>query len=58
VTLKAEATAPAPATSKPKDGGDEAPSKGEPQIAINAKKDEDFSGWYTEVGLSWNHVDD
>ena len=55
--LKAEA-APAPATSKPKDGGDKAPSKGENpiQIAIAAKKDEDFSAWYIDVGLFRNHV--
>ena len=51
VTLKAEATAPAPAS---------APSKGDNpiQIAIGAKKDEDFSAWYTDVSLLWNHVYD
>ena len=55
--LKAEAAAPAPAAPKPKDGGDKAPSKGENpiQIAIGAKKDEDFSAWYTDVSLSRNH---
>jgi len=58
--LKAEVAAPAPAALKPKDGGDKAPSKGENpiQIAIGAKKDEDFSAWYTDVSLSWNHADD
>jgi prolyl-tRNA synthetase len=52
LALKAEAAAPAPAASKPKDGGDKAPSKGDNpiQIAIGAKKDEDFSTWYTDVG--------
>ena len=56
--LKAEAAA--PAASKPKDGGDKAPSKGENpiQIAIGAKKDEDFSAWYTDVSLFWNGVCD
>ena len=51
--LKTEAAAPAPAVSKPKDGGDKAPSKGENpiQIAIAAKKDEDFSVWYTDVSI-------
>ena len=49
--LKAESVAPAPAASKPGDGSDKAPSKGENpvQIAIGAKKDEDFSAWYTDV---------
>ena len=58
--LKAEAVVPAPAASKPKDSGDKAPSKGENpiQIAIGAKKDEDFSAWYTDVSLSWNRVYD
>jgi len=56
--LKAEA--PASAASKPKDGGDKAPSKGENpiQIAIGAKKDEDFSAWYTDVSMFWNRVHD
>lgn len=55
--LKAEVTAPAPAA-KPKDGGDKAPSKGENpiQIAIGAKKDEDFSAWYTDVSPFRNLV--
>ena len=54
--LKSEAATPAAAASKPKDGGDKASSKGENpiQIAIGAKKDEDFSAWYTDVSLSWN----
>lgn len=58
--LKAEAAAPVLAASKPKDAGDKAPSKGENpiQIAIGAKKDEDFSTWYTDVSLFWNHVCD
>lgn len=51
VALKAEATAPAPTST---------PSKGENpiQIAIGAKKDEDFSVWYTDVNLHWNRVYD
>lgn len=59
VALKAEAAAPAPAASKPKDGGDKAPSKGENpiQIAIGAKKDEDFSGWYTDVLIKADMLD-
>lgn len=58
--LKTEAAAPAPAASKPKDSGDKAPSKGENpiQIAIGAKKDEDFSAWYTDVSLFWNRMRD
>ena len=46
VALKAEAAAPAPAPAP-------AASKGENpiQIAIGAKKDEDFSAWYTDVNL-------
>ena len=58
--LKAEAAAPFPAVSKPKDGGDKAPSKGENpiQIAIGAKKDEDFSAWYTDVSRFRNHTHD
>ena len=62
LALKREAAAPAPAlaASRPKDGGDKAPSKGENpiQIAIGAKKDEDFSTWYTDVGQFWNRVHD
>ena len=56
--LKAEAAAPAPAASKPKDSGDKAPSKAENpiQIAIGAKKDEDFAVWYTDVSPLWNRV--
>jgi prolyl-tRNA synthetase len=47
--LKAEATAPTPAP---------AASKGENpiQIAIGAKKDEDFATWYTDVNLLWDLV--
>lgn len=58
--LKAEATAPALAASKPKEGSDKAPSKGENpiQIAIGAKKDEDFSTWYTDVSPFGNCVHD
>ena len=58
VALKAEAATPAPAASKPKSGGDKAPSKGESaiQIAIGAKKDEDFSAWYTDVSRVQAHV--
>jgi hypothetical protein len=58
VALKAEAAAPAPVASKSKNSGDKAPSKGENpiQIAIGAKKDEDFSAWYTDVSLSRNRV--
>lgn len=54
--LKAEAVA--PATSKSKDSGDKAPSKAENpiQIAIGAKKDEDFSAWYTDVSCLQNRV--
>lgn len=49
--LKAEAAAPTPTASKSKGSGDKAPSKAENpiQIAIGAKKDEDFSVWYTDV---------
>ena len=56
-TLKAgaaaSASAPAPAPAP-------ASSKGENpiQIAIGAKKDEDFSAWYTDVNLPWNRVCD
>ena len=55
--LKAEAAAP---TSKPKDTGDKAPSKGENpiQIAIGAKKDEDFSAWYIDVSIFGNRMCD
>lgn len=55
VALKAEAATPVSAASKPKDGGDKAPSKGENaiQIAIGAKKNEDFSAWYTDVSMVW-----
>jgi len=51
VALKTEAAAPAPAP---------AASKGENpiQIAIGAKKDEDFSAWYTDVNLLWDRVCD
>ena len=54
--LKAEAAA--PAASKPKDTGGKATSKGETpvQIAIGAKKDEDFSAWYIDVSLPWDRV--
>lgn len=53
VALKAEAAAPVSVAPKSKDSGDRAPSKGENpiQIAIGAKKDEDFSAWYTDVSL-------
>lgn len=56
--LRVEAAAPVPAASKPKDTGDKLPPKGEIpiQIAIGAKKDEDFSTWYTDVSLFWNYV--
>lgn len=48
-SLKAGAAAPAPA-----------PPKGENpiQIAIGAKKDEDFSAWYTDVNPPWDRVCD
>ena len=51
VALKAEATAPTPAP---------AASKGENpiQIAIGAKKDEDFSTWYTDVNSLLDRVYD
>jgi prolyl-tRNA synthetase len=57
VALKVEAAAPAPAATKPVAGGDKAPSKGENQIqiAIGAKKDEDFSAWYTDVRIFRNY---
>lgn len=60
VALKAEAVVPVPAASKLKDHGDKPPSKDENpiQIAIGAKKDEDFSAWYTDVSLFWNRACD
>ena len=49
--LKAETAAPVPVPTT---------SKGENtvQIAIGAKKDEDFSAWYTDVNLLWDRVYD
>jgi len=56
LALKTEAATPAPAAVK---SAAKAPSKAEApiQIAIGAKKDEDFSAWYTDVLLKADMLD-
>lgn len=55
VALKAEAAAPAPA-SAPASASAQLKGENPIQIAIAAKKDEDFSTWYTDVSLVWNRA--
>lgn len=53
VALKAAAPAPA---SAPASASAQLKGENPIQIAIAAKKDEDFSTWYTDVSLVWNRA--